>query len=361
LVFLAAGGTADADRPRPLLGLSFLLFPAESEPVLFAPEFEPLDSLTENIEVVTFPWGSLNCDRPFAVLEENLESELKALHISCADVGTLGVSPGRSPLPVQSAEQPPLPDEILPELVRGFRTGRDLDTAFLRLYLHKTEKEIGQIRWANKIAHVGLEAWRASLVPGATEAETAAVAEAAIHRCTGIDGIGTARGWAMVQSGPNTSKAGRFNRSSGRRIVSCDLVLIELATCVDGYWSDLTRTVTIGEGPEEARDLLSVVHEAQRTGLRAVLPGVLASEVDAAGRTVLSEAGYGAFFTHATGHHFGFRYHDPGFPIAPDVREPLECGMVITVEPGAYILERQLGARTEDNIVVTELGAEILS
>jgi len=345
----------------PFWGLSFLLFPAETEPVLFVPELEPADSFSNDIKVVRFPWGNPNCQRPFTVLEEKLNAELKTGHISRFDVGVFGASSGRSSLPVQSAEQPPIPDEILPVLTRNFVMRKELDAAFLRLFLLKTEEEIHHIRRANQVAHVGLEAWCASLLPGATEAETAAVTEAAIHKCTGTNGIGTARAWAMVQSGPNTANAGRFNRSSGRRLETNELVLIELATCVDGYWSDLTRTTMVGQGKTEALHLLSAVHEAQQAALRSILPGVPAGEVDAAARAVLSHAAYGSFFTHATGHHVGFRYHDPGFQLAPGVREPLECGMVVTVEPGAYLPERHFGARTEDNIVVTESGAEILN
>jgi Xaa-Pro dipeptidase len=165
----------------------------------------------------------------------------------------------------------------------------------------------------------------------------------------------------MVQSGPNTALAGCFNRSSGRRIESGDLVLIELATCVNGYWSDLTRTETVGPVSAQAADLLAAVHMAQQAAIRMLRPGVSAREVDAAARESLDKAGFADYFTHATGHHVGFRYHDPGFAIAPDCNELLTRGMVVTIEPGAYIANRGMGARIEDNIVVTANGADILS
>jgi len=165
----------------------------------------------------------------------------------------------------------------------------------------------------------------------------------------------------MVQSGPNTVDAGRFNRSSGRRIEEGDLVLIEMATCVDGYWSDLTRTVPVGRVSAEQNDLLAAVVEAQRAALQLVAPGVSADAIDAAARSVLARAGFADDFTHATGHHVGFRYHDPGFAIAPGNHDTLEAGMVITIEPGAYVPHLRCGARLEDNVAITASGSEILS
>jgi Xaa-Pro dipeptidase len=240
-------------------------------------------------------------------------------------------------------------------------TNAQLDAAFLNLYLHKTEAEIKQIRLANKVAQRGLDAWRDSLIPGTTEAEAASAAEAAIHSLTGKHGINTARAWAMVQSGPNTIQAGSFNRSSGRRLQSGDLALIELATCVNGYWSDLTRTEPVGQVSTEIAEVLHAVSVSQQAAIRTITPGVSANDVDAAARESLRQAGLADSFTHATGHHTGFRYHDPGFMIAPDNRDLLTCGMVITIEPGVYILERGVGARIEDNIAVTSSGADILS
>jgi Xaa-Pro dipeptidase len=165
----------------------------------------------------------------------------------------------------------------------------------------------------------------------------------------------------MVQSGANTACAGAFNRSSGKRIASGDLVLIELATCVNGYWSDLTRTEPVGSVSPQSADLLDAVRSSQQAALRLLRPGVAAREVDAAARQVLERAGLADYFTHATGHHVGFRYHDPGFAISPDSDGILTAGMVITIEPGAYLAPCSMGARIEDNLAVTVNGADILS
>jgi hypothetical protein len=341
-------------------GMSFLLSLHTGERILFAPEIEPLSTIPDGVELILYPWGRLGCADPFAVLAGKLDFELDKRRLPRHSIGISG-SPGRSSLPMLSAELPPIADHVLRKLSSGMAASSMLDDAFLALYLYKTSREIEQIRIANRVALAGLDAWRASLAPGVTEAEAAAAAEAAIHRQTGKPGIDSSRGWAMVQSGSNTALAGCFNRSSGRRIESGDLVLIELATCVNGYWSDLTRTETVGPVSAQSADLLAAVRMAQQSAIRLLRPGVSAREVDAAARQVLDRAGFAELFTHATGHHTGFRYHDPGFAISPDSDGVLSSGMVITIEPGAYLANCGMGARIEDNIAVTTNGADILS
>lgn len=344
----------------PYWGMSFLLNLRSGERILFAPELDPRVSFPEDVELVLYPWGRLACADPFAVLSDKLNSELNKRRIARPSIGISG-DPGRSSLPLLSAEQPPMADHVVRKLSSGMAASAKLDEAFLALYRIKTNDEIQRIRLANRVALAGLDAWRASLAPGITEAETAAITEGAILRHTGKAGIDSARGWAMVQSGPNTAWSGSFNRSSGRRLKTGDLVLIELATCVNGYWSDLTRTEPVGAVSSEASDLLNAVRFSQQSAIRVLQAGVSAHEVDAAAREALKQAGFGDFFTHATGHHVGFRYHDPGFAIAPSSHELLTRGMVVTIEPGAYIADRGIGARIEDNIAITANGADILS
>lgn len=165
----------------------------------------------------------------------------------------------------------------------------------------------------------------------------------------------------MVQSGPNSADAGRFNRSTARRLQNGDLVLIELATCVNGYWSDLTRTAAVGALKPEVKQILEIATSAQQAAVDGIGPGVSADRIDAFARDMIAAQGLSSFFTHHTGHHVGFRYHDPGFLILPGESAKLEPGMVITIEPGVYVPERGCGARIEDNVLVTESGHETLS
>jgi Xaa-Pro aminopeptidase len=344
----------------PYWGLSVLLFLADGERILFVPELDPEDSIPDDVTVVRYPWGRMDCAEPFAVLRGRLDDELRKRKLEKSHIGAL-LHQCRSSLPVMAAEQPVFPPEDIEVMVAGTAQSAAASAAFVALYLLKTPAEIEHIRLADSVARVGLDAWKASLQPGLSEAHAAAVVEGAVHRLTGINGIHMARAWAMVQSGPNTVDAGRFNRSSGRRFEEGDLVLIEMATCVNGYWSDLTRTAPVGRVSAERSEVLAAVAEAQQAALRLAAPGVSAHDVDATARGVLERAGLGACFTHATGHHVGFRYHDPGFGIAPGCRDTLQEGMVITIEPGAYVQNRLCGARLEDNVAITATGTDVLS
>jgi len=232
---------------------------------------------------------------------------------------------------------------------------------FADLYLRKTQEEIAAVKLANKVANIGLRAFFENLQPGIAEVEIAAAVESAIHRQIGPDGIFHSRGWAMVQSGPNSAQGGQFNRSTGRRLEDGDLVLLELATCVNGYWSDLSRTGAVGVLNAAASEVLAIAQEAQQRAIDAIRPGISAGEIDSLARDKIAAKGFASFFTHHTGHHVGFRYHDPGFLIAPGVSAKLEPGMVITIEPGLYVPERGCGARIEDDVLVTESGHEVLS
>ncbi len=344
----------------PYWGLSLLLLLADRERIVFAPEIEPADTVPDGVTVIHYPWGRLDSVDCFAVLANRIDEELRRRRLSKSQIGALRHA-CRSSLPVMAAEQPAFPPEVIESLTFGTAHSENLDSEFLSLYLNKTPDELKRIRLADSVAQSGISAWRAALQPGITEAQAATAAESAIHGLIGQNGIRTARAWAMVQSGPNTLDAGRFNRSSGRRFQESDLVLIELATCVDGYWSDLTRTAAVGRISAQQNDLVCAVTDAQKASLRLVAPGVSAHDVDAAARNTLEHRGFAANFTHATGHHVGFRYHDPGFAIAPGVRQTLKEGMVITIEPGSYVPHLHCGVRMEDNVAVTACGAEILS
>jgi Xaa-Pro dipeptidase len=345
----------------PYWGASLLIYFADADPVLFVPQIEPRDHLPNRVAVKEYPWGDLKCADPYSILVSMVSAELAKEGVTRERVG-MNCSATRTALPIQTAEQIPMPENFAAQLsVLAAKSDAQCQAGFLQLYLRKAPQEVQAIRLANRVANVGLQVFLENLTPGISEVEIAAAIESAIHRQIGHDGVFHSRGWAMVQSGPNSADAGRFNRSTARRLENGDLVLIELATCVNGYWSDLTRTAPVGRPKPEVGKMLDLVTGAQQTALDAIGPGVPAGYIDAVARDEIAANGLSAFFTHHTGHHVGFRYHDPGFAISPGESAKLEPCMVITIEPGVYVPERGGGARIEDNVLVTESGHEVLS
>jgi Xaa-Pro aminopeptidase len=138
-----------------------------------------------------------------------------------------------------------------------------------------------------------------------------------------------------------------------------DLVVIDFGAIVDGYHSDMTRTVSIGEPTPTQRRMDDVVRAAQAAGVAAVRPGVTGREVDTVCRDVIAEAGWGDAFLHGTGHGVGLDIHeDPR--VAQSGAASLEPGHVVTIEPGVYLPEHG-GVRIEDTVVVTADGCRPLT
>lgn len=137
-----------------------------------------------------------------------------------------------------------------------------------------------------------------------------------------------------------------------RTLMEGDLLTMDFGCRVDGYCSDMTRTVVIGRANEKQRDVYNTVLQAQQAAFDMIRPGVKGCEVDAAARAVIEDAGYGDCFGHGLGHSVGLMIHEtPCF--SPRDKTVFEPGMVVTVEPGIY-LEGMFGVRIEDLIVVTE-------
>ncbi|MGB0011902.1 MAG: Xaa-Pro peptidase family protein [Candidatus Sulfotelmatobacter sp.] len=345
----------------PFWGASLLIYFVDAEPLLLIPQIEPRDHIPDWLRVKEYPWGDLKCSDPYSELVSTVGGELAKKNIRAEQVG-MNPSVSRTSLPIQAAEQIPIPEDFAKQLsVLAANPDAQRQSAFADLYLRKTVEEIQAIRLANQVANIGLDAFFGNLNPGTSEAEIGAAVESAIYRQIGRDGIFHSRAWAMVQSGPNSANAGRFNRSTGRRLEDGDLVLIELATCVNGYWSDLTRTGAVDSPKAETAEILALAETAQQAAIDGVRAGVSAGHVDSLARDKIAAQGLSSFFPHHTGHHVGFRYHDPGFLIAPGVTEKVESDMVITIEPGVYVSERGGGARIEDDVLVTKTGCEVLS
>lgn len=144
-----------------------------------------------------------------------------------------------------------------------------------------------------------------------------------------------------------------------REIAVGDLVVIDMGARLDGYCSDCTRTVAVGEPQVEAREVYELVGRAQAAALDRVRAGASGREVDAAARELIAAAGHGEEFGHGTGHGVGLEVHEAP-RLARTSEDELEAGEVVTVEPGVYLAGR-FGVRIEDLVVVTEEGHRNLS
>jgi Xaa-Pro aminopeptidase len=160
-----------------------------------------------------------------------------------------------------------------------------------------------------------------------------------------------------VASGPRGAMP--HGTASQRVIGDNELVTVDFGAQVNGYHSDMTRTVAVGDPSGELRRLYRAVLEAEEAAVRAIRPGVLCSELDAVARDLLTAHGLGEYFAHSLGHGVGLAVHEgPG--LRKGSADVLEAGMVITAEPGVY-LPGLGGVRIEDLVLVTETGYEVLS
>jgi len=238
------------------------------------------------------------------------------------------------------------------------RTGRSLRIAnapplleWMRMV--KSQDEIGKIRAACQLGTGLLATVTAALTPGRTESQVAAQLELAA-RSAGAEQMA----FTTIIAG-GTRSALPHGRASGAAIPSRGFVVCDFGVILSGYCSDMTRTLHVGRPSTVARSVYEAVREAQLAALEAVRPGKPVGEVDVAARKLLKNRGLVKYFTHSTGHGLGLEIHEAP-RVAAGQTELLRPGMVITVEPGAY-LPGKFGVRIEDTIVVTETGCEILT
>jgi Xaa-Pro aminopeptidase len=235
----------------------------------------------------------------------------------------------------------------------------DLATPVLRdLRMYKDADEVALLRLAAQAADRVVAAIAGGRLVGRTEADVAReVRERLIS-----EGHEEAH-FAIVGSGPNS--ASPHHDASDRVIQAGEPIVLDIGGTVDGYGSDITRTlwVTGGEpanGPDERfRHLFAVLQAAQEAGTRAVRPGVSCAAVDSAARTPIDAEGYGEAFFHRTGHGIGLDGHeDPYLVTGNDL--PMAPGMAFSVEPGIY-LPGEYGARIEDIVVCGDDGPIVLN
>ena len=230
----------------------------------------------------------------------------------------------------------------------------DASDVLAGLRLKKDEAEVAAMRHAVKIAQEALEATIPLIKMGMTERELSSELVMQLLR----HGSDSEMPFSpIVSTGPNS--ANPHASPSERKLGAGDLLVVDWGAVFDGYISDLTRTFAVGEVGAEYKEIHRVVQEANAAGRAAGRPGVPCANVDQAARGVIEKAGYGKYFTHRTGHGIGMEGHEDPY-MRGDNMQLLEPGMAFTVEPGIYFTNRN-GVRIEDNVVITETGAESLS
>jgi Xaa-Pro aminopeptidase len=221
------------------------------------------------------------------------------------------------------------------------------------LRLVKDQGEIDRIAAACALADAALGEVRHRLSERPTEREFGLELDTAMRRL-GAEGVSFE---TIVASGPNGAKP--HARPAERVIDEGDLVVIDFGALVDGYHSDMTRTIMVGEASSTQARMLDVVAEAQQVGVDTVASGVTAATVDAACRAVIEQAGWGDAFVHSTGHGVGLDIHEAP-RVAASSDATLAPGNVVTVEPGVYLPEHG-GVRVADTVVVTSDACRVLT
>jgi Xaa-Pro aminopeptidase len=243
-----------------------------------------------------------------------------------------------------------------------YRTHADLTAAGVDLV--PTSGEVERLRWAKdpeeisligaaqSIADDAFEVISAKLMTGVTERETALELDVTMRRL-GAEALAFD---TIVAFGESAAEP--HHHPTVRALRPGDVVKMDFGCVVDGYHSDMTRTVAFGEPTSRLRDVYELVRLAQRAGVEAVRQGATGAEVDHASRAVIEDAGFGDAFTHGLGHGVGLEIHE-GPSLRPAGDDVLPVGAVVTVEPGVY-LEGLGGVRIEDMVEVTEEGCRVI-
>jgi Xaa-Pro dipeptidase len=313
-----------------------LLIAKDQVPAIVLPELElqKVASLPYALQVFPYPENPAEWDSAFRKAAQALSLDGKRIGVDPRQLRLLEFRHVKA-----GAPEADYPDAS--EVLGGLR-------------LRKDQAEVEAMRRAVKIAQDALEATIPLIKIGMTEKELSAelVVQLLKH------GSNPEMPFApIVSGGPNS--ANPHASPTERKLQTGDLLVVDWGATYDSYISDLTRTFAVGEVEAEYKKIHQIVQEANAAGRAAARPGVPCAEVDKAARNVIEKSGYGDYFTHRTGHGIGMEGHEDPY-MRGDNMQLLEPGLAFTVEPGIYLPGRN-GVRIEDNVVITEDGAEVLS
>ena len=224
---------------------------------------------------------------------------------------------------------------------------------FAGLRAVKTGEEIASMIQAQRISEAALDEVLHIIRPGMTEREVAAEL---VYRMLRHGSEGNSFDLIVVTG----SKTSMPHGVPGDKVIQKgDFVTMDFGSLKDGYCSDMTRTVAVGEASDEMRNVYDIVLKAQLAGIAAAHAGVLGKDIDAAARKVITDAGYGEYFGHGFGHCLGLEIHEPPFA-GPTGNLPLPAGALSSAEPGIYLPGR-FGVRIEDVMIIREDHAEVIT
>ena len=217
----------------------------------------------------------------------------------------------------------------------------------------KSEKEKQKILAAQAIAEKAFDHILGFIKEGVTEREVALTLDFFMLK----NGAECVSFETIAVSGSNSSMP--HGVPSDKKIGHGDFITLDYGAVVDGYHSDMTRTVAVGEVSSKQAEVYETVLAAQKKSLDCLCAGISCKDADAAARDIIRNAGYGDFFGHGTGHGVGIEIHEEP-RVSPKSRSILSAGDVVTVEPGIY-LPSEFGVRIEDMAFITENGHENLT
>jgi len=217
----------------------------------------------------------------------------------------------------------------------------------------KDAEEIASLRAAASLGCNLFDRILTFIQPGMTEMAVAAELEHAA-RLAGAEGMSFE---TIIASGERSALP--HGHATQAKLPRRGFVTLDFGVLLDGYCSDMTRTIHIGRATAQERNAYEAVLEAQEAGVAAVRAGVVTGDVDETCRSVLRRAGLADWFTHSTGHSLGLEIHEEP-RLAAKRTERLKAGMIVTIEPGIY-MPGSFGVRIEDTVLVTRSGCEVLT
>lgn len=229
---------------------------------------------------------------------------------------------------------------------------KTIGNAIEEIRMIKSPEELVLLRKASKIGDDAFTHMLNFIKPGMTEKEIALELEFTMRKL-GADGLSFE---SIIASGTNGALP--HARPTDKKIQTGELLTMDFGCIYQGYCSDMTRTIAIGEVNDKLKEIYEIVYRAHMEALAALKPGRVCSEMDSIARDIIAEAGYGEYFGHSLGHSVGLEVHELPTLSQKD-QSVLREGMMATIEPGIYI-EGVGGVRIEDLAVVTADGAESL-